>query len=152
MEREENMEDEAASASGNTVSNPPSASIEKVPSQQFGNQQRSCIRGWFDLYSWLEYSITKDTTLCFTCRQFLDGGHGFHSTFTVTGYRNWRKAMTAFKTHHVSAAHKFAMEAWAEFRLRKQEGSRLGNMLEKGHAKIVQENREYMRAVVESQR
>ena len=113
MEREENVEDETAtSANGNTVSDvsqqpeegPHQPALKKYPSQQFGNQQRSFIRGWFDLYSWLEYSITKDTTFCFACRHFLGGGHGFHSefTFTVIGY-HWRKATTAFKTQNFSS-------------------------------------------------
>uniref|UniRef100_A0A667WAX6 TTF-type domain-containing protein n=1 Tax=Myripristis murdjan TaxID=586833 RepID=A0A667WAX6_9TELE len=128
--------------------------LKKYPSTQFGNQQRSFNRGWLDLYSWLEYSVIKNASFCFACRHFLSGGHGFHSesTFTVSGYRNWRKATTAFKTHHISAAHKFAMESWAEFRLREKDGSRLGNLLDKGHSKIVQENHEYMRAVVETLR
>ncbi|XP_062887389.1 uncharacterized protein LOC134336819 isoform X2 [Mobula hypostoma] len=149
MERdsEENVDEAALSASGNTVSDviqqpeegPRRPALKKYPSQEFGNQQRNFIRGWFD---WLEYSIMKDTTFCFACRHFLCGGHGFHSesTFTVIGYRNWPKATAAFKTHHVSAARKFAVEARAKFSLRKQDGSRLGSMLDKGHAKIVQEN------------
>ena len=63
MEREENVEDEAvASASGNTVSDvsqqpeegPRQPALKKYPSQPFGVRQRSFIRGWFDLDSWLE--------------------------------------------------------------------------------------------------
>lgn len=38
----------------------------------------------------------------------------------------------------------------AEFKLATIDGSRLGNMIDTGHSKIVQENCEYMRAVVVS--
>ena len=44
------------------------------------------------------------------------------------------------------------MEAWAEFKLATTDGSKLGNMIDAGHSKIVQESREYMRAVVLSLR
>lgn len=44
------------------------------------------------------------------------------------------------------------MEAWAEFKLATKDGSRLGNMIDAGHSRIVQENCEYMRAVVVSLR
>jgi len=44
------------------------------------------------------------------------------------------------------------MEAWAEFKLATTNGSRSGNMIDEGHSKIIQENREYMRAVLLSLR
>lgn len=95
-----------------------------------------------------------DATFCFACRHFLGGGgHWFHSEPAFSnGYKNWKHATAAFKKHDASAAHKFAMEAWAEFKLATTDGSRLGNMIDAGHSKIVQENRENMRAVVLSLR
>lgn len=63
-----------------------------------------------------------------------------------------RTPTAAFKKHNGSLAHRFAMEAWAEFKLATKDGSRLGNMIDAGHSRIVQENCEYMRAVVVSLR
>lgn len=45
--------------------------------------------------------------------------------------------------------HKLSTDAWAEFNIRKEDGSKIKNALSEGHVKAVQENREYMRAVVE---
>lgn len=42
------------------------------------------------------------------------------------------------------------MAAWNEWTIQKESGSTIFNALSDGHAKIVRENREYMRAVVES--
>ena len=44
------------------------------------------------------------------------------------------------------------MAVWNEWTIQKESGSTICNALSDGHAKIVNENREYMRAVVESLR
>ncbi len=48
--------------------------------------------------------------------------------------------------------HKYAMAAWNEWTAQRKSGSTICNALSDGHEKIIQENREYMRAVVESLR
>lgn len=48
--------------------------------------------------------------------------------------------------------HKFAMEGWSEFKQKETSGSKIANMLDKGHSALVMENRKYMKAVVESLR
>lgn len=44
------------------------------------------------------------------------------------------------------------MEGWCELKERLKSGLRILTQLDAGHDKIVQENRQYMRAVVEKQR
>ncbi|XP_063765900.1 zinc finger MYM-type protein 1-like [Eleginops maclovinus] len=44
------------------------------------------------------------------------------------------------------------MEGWCEFKARMKNGSRIMTKLDAGHEKTVQENRQYMRAVIESLR
>uniref|UniRef100_H3B6V4 TTF-type domain-containing protein n=1 Tax=Latimeria chalumnae TaxID=7897 RepID=H3B6V4_LATCH len=94
-------------------------------------------RSWYEQYSWLEYSVALDAMFCFACRQ---SGHT-ETAFTHDGFRNWKKASVSPKTHDTAAPHKYHMESWAEFKLRKEKGSK---------AKAVEENRRYMQAVVES--
>lgn len=127
---------------------------QNYPSQLIGNQQRSFNAAWFDTYSWLEYSVDMEASFCFACRHFLGGsGHHFHSEPAFSnGYKNWKNTTAAFKKHNGSLAHRFAMEVWAEFKLAMTDGSRMGNMIDAGHSRIVQENHEYMRAVVLSLR
>ncbi len=83
--------------------------------------------------------------------------HRSCSTVTVsctvsTGYQNWKKATSLFKMHNASVEHKYAMTAWNEWTVQKESGSTICNALSDGHSKIVRENREYMRVVVESLR
>ena len=129
--------------------------LKSYQAEMFGNQRRSFNKHWYDDYVWLEYSVTRDAAFCFACRHFLrPGQHGFHSepAFTINGFRNWRKATGKFKGHNESGGHKFSMEAWCEFRTKQDSGSKISNMLDVGHSKLVQENRRYMKAVVESLR
>lgn len=44
------------------------------------------------------------------------------------------------------------MEAWCEFKQRMQDNSKILNIIDKGHSKVVEENLHYMKAVVESLR
>ena len=94
----------------------------------------------------MEYAVTKDSALG-------PGGSWISfRAFTTSGFQNWRKAHESFKAHHVSAAHTYSMQAWCEFKQRKQDGSRITKMLGEGHLKLVRENRDDMKAVVESLR
>ncbi|CAK6976724.1 zinc finger MYM-type protein 1-like [Scomber scombrus] len=132
----------------------PRRPIRSFPKQTFGTQRRSFNGAWYEQYGWMEYSVTNDAVLCFSCRHFIPAASGFRSepAFTVSGFQNWRKAQECFKAHNVSAAHKYSMQTWSEFKQRKQDGSKITKMLGEGHSKLVQENREYMKAVVESLR
>lgn len=89
--------------------------LQKYPTWQFGNQQRSFNKIRMDQYSWLEYSVAKDAAFCFACRHFLKRGHGFNlePTFTSNGFNNWRASL---KSHHESMGHKTSMEGWSEFK------------------------------------
>ena len=44
------------------------------------------------------------------------------------------------------------MEAWCEFKQRVKDGSKILNIINKGHSKVVEENCRYVKAVVESLR
>ena len=139
----------------NAQDGPKIPTLHKYPTRMFGVQQRSFCKGWMEPYPWLEYSVSQDAVFCFACRHFLGGGgHGFHRepTYTTSGFHNWRKATASFKGHHESMGHKFAMEAWTEFKLKAKSGSKITNMLDKGHSVLIQENRRYMMGVVESLR
>ena len=107
----------------------PRQPVRRFPLTNFGHQQRRFNRAWYGQYNWLEYSVMKDSAFCFSCRHFLTRAHGFHieDAFTVTGFKNWKKATDAFNAHNVSSAHKFSMEAWCSFKQR-EEGSNLGKL------------------------
>uniref|UniRef100_H3ARI2 TTF-type domain-containing protein n=1 Tax=Latimeria chalumnae TaxID=7897 RepID=H3ARI2_LATCH len=128
--------------------------LKSYPSQIFGTQARFFNRSWYEQYSWLEYSIALDATFCFACRHFAHVRQSGHTetAFTHDDFRNWKKASVSLKTHDTAAPHKYYMESWAEFKLQKEKGSKIKNLMNSAHAKAVEENRKYMRAVVESLR
>ena len=51
---------------------------------------------WFKSYEWLEYSLETDDCFCYPCRMFVAQGSQYgsppESTFTLTGFTDWRHA------------------------------------------------------------
>lgn len=126
--------------------------LRRYPATKVGQQDRYFNRRWYEDYKWMEYSISKDRAFCFAWRPFQPPGNqgGEKAAFTHDGYQNWKKATSSFKTHNASVEHKYAMTAWNEWTIQEESGLTICNALSDGHSKIVWENREYMRAVVES--
>ncbi|GAV90630.1 DUF4371 domain-containing protein, partial [Cephalotus follicularis] len=60
---------------------------------------------WFKLFTWLEYSPSKDAAYCFPCYLFTNktSEHPRTNAFVVEGFRTWRKVNSgkdcAFLTH-----------------------------------------------------
>ena len=145
----------AAAAEEEDISNNPQEDprrpiLQKYPTRPFGNQQRCFYKGWMDQHVWLEYSVSKDAAFCFACWHFSKRVHRVQPAFICNGFNKWRKASATLNTHHESAAHKFAVETWSEFKQKQTSGSKIANMIDKGHSALVMENRKYMQAVVES--
>ncbi|XP_076321993.1 zinc finger MYM-type protein 1-like [Tachypleus tridentatus] len=118
---------------------------------EYSGQSRSFNKNWHDQHSWLEYSVTQDAVFCFACRLF---SHTHFSKtekpFTHESFWNWKKVTTSLKSHDNSAGHTFAMQAWAEFKLQKTKGARIQHALDASHAETVEENRHYIRAVIDA--
>jgi hypothetical protein len=57
------------------------------------NHPRRFQSHWFTTFPWLEYSPTKDAAFCFPCFLFSKkpSGKAGSDTFTVKGFRNWKK-------------------------------------------------------------
>ena len=121
--------------------------LKLYPARQYEQQKRSFNNSWYSSYAWLEYSIQQDAVFCFSCRHF---NKSAPSAYTYTGFNNWKKAVMSLKTHDTSTAHKNSMTFWAEFKNKLTDGARVRKMLDAGHAAFVQENRCYIRAVIES--
>ena len=67
-------------------------------------KNRRFVKGWFDQYNWLEYSLKKNKAYCLCCYLFGDdvGQQGGRDTFVVEGFDNWGKKR-ALKTHVVTS-------------------------------------------------
>ena len=54
------------------------------------NKSQSFNSSCFNMYTWLEYSITKDGAFCYGCCFFSTGVHSSEECFITTDYRNWK--------------------------------------------------------------
>lgn len=82
----------------------------QFPSTMIGSQKRSCHWQWFKKYPWLHYSVEKDSVTCYVCRNQnaqdnLRNEHCKELVFLETGFRNWKKALSAFEKHQGSKCH-----------------------------------------------
>ena len=134
--------------SANPSEGPTRPVLKKFPREAQGDKDRGFVKDWYD-YPWVEYSISQNKVFCFACRHFpyKTGEQAFRSI----GYENWKHgAKKALKKHDSSGAHKVSIESWAEFKKKQNGASQISTFLDEGHSKLVQQNRTYIRAVIES--
>jgi len=82
--------------------------LAEYPSIGSEKHLRRFQSSWFKIFpSWLEYSPTSDTAFCLPCYLFNkpdgSGRHHSQSTFSVNGFKNWKKVRNgkdcAFRNH-----------------------------------------------------
>ena len=131
--------------------NPMQPKLSAFPTTQFGMKRRSFSPRWYEVYPWLEYSVSQDAAFCFCCRLFpLPGKSIAEKVFTVSGYRQWKKATekdSGFAQHERSDYHNSAFCAWKDFRSYIETGKAIDVALVSAHDKQVQENRHYIKQV-----
>ena len=131
--------------------NPMQPKLSAFPTTQFGMKRRSFSPRWYEVYPWLEYSVSQDAAFCFCCRLFpLPGKSIAETVFTVSGYRQWKKATekdSGFAQHERSDYHNSAFCAWKDFRSYIETGKAIDVALVSAHDKQVQENRHYIKQV-----
>ena len=67
----------------------PTQPVIQFPKSMFGSVGRSFQHRWYSMFSWLEYSISRDSAYCFACRHFQTNPD---PTFTFTGFRWYHRA------------------------------------------------------------
>ncbi|KAL6615283.1 hypothetical protein ACP70R_037553 [Stipagrostis hirtigluma subsp. patula] len=91
------------------------------PSSGPNRHRRRFQSHWFNAFSWLEYSPSKDAAFCFPCFLFRKKpkGKSGSNTFTEKGFRSWRKVNNgkecAFLSHmgkDSNSAHNFAAQCY----------------------------------------
>jgi hypothetical protein len=105
---------------------------------------------WYSDFPWLEYSVSRDTAHCFSCRHF-GGLQDRSSNKFINGFRDWRKAVCKFKKHSLSMIHKDTVVSWDQFRGISGEGTSVAVQVtdtSRSENQIV-ENRYYLKSIVE---
>ena len=104
-------------------SDPPRQPIIEFPHTNFNNKMRKFSKSWYSEYTWLEYSIMKDSVYCKPCRFFANHSRSSSECpFSTTGYNNWKKLGDRCKKHSNSEIHKNAEEKLKLFQLTKTTG------------------------------
>ena len=122
----------------------------EFPSRGVGGTLCKFNASWYSDFPWLEYSVSRDTAHCFSCRRF--GGLQNRSSNTfIDGFRNWRKAVCKFKKHSQSMIHKDTAVSWDQFRGTSREGANVAVQVSdtSRSEKQIVENRYYVKSIVE---
>uniref|UniRef100_A0A1X7V0P6 TTF-type domain-containing protein n=1 Tax=Amphimedon queenslandica TaxID=400682 RepID=A0A1X7V0P6_AMPQE len=115
----------------------------------YGSVKRSFQERWYHLFPWLEYSIERDCVYCFPCRFF---GVNTDRCLSYQGYSDWKHALGkigTLTTHDSSVKHKEATLTWKQYQSTIAHDTSIANQLERGRLKTIQENREYVKYILE---
>lgn len=91
--------------------------LSKYPPISYASQNRYFQYAWFAQFSWLEYSIEKNSAFCFPCYLF-DSCSSKYITFTREGFQDWKRVKERkkcpFAQHEGNhgSLHNVAMEKW----------------------------------------
>ncbi|XP_032411152.1 zinc finger MYM-type protein 1-like isoform X1 [Xiphophorus hellerii] len=131
---------------------PVQPSLTNFPRTQHGTRKRTFHSSWYKDYSWLEYSVIKDSSYCFACRHFSlpnapDSVFASHS-----GFSNWKKALSkesGFKLHSKLEHHVNAMYAWSQYKRANEGNTTMLNSINTNRKKVVEENRYYIKTIAD---
>lgn len=93
--------------------------------------------------------MSRDAAYCYCCRLFHNNPE---STFTTTGYQDWKHAMGSkgvFNLHSSSEVHQEAMLNWAEYKKRITAGESIGMCLDRMGQQQISDNRQYVQILIE---
>ena len=75
---------------GNKIDGPKQPILESYPSILIWDHQRKFNKKWFQMFPFLEYSISKNKVFCFTCKESSSGLGYNEDVFTKYGYSDWK--------------------------------------------------------------
>ncbi len=94
---------------------------------------------------WLEYSQQNNSAFSFASRVF--GRNLKHDVFVHDGYKNWKKALSAFHKHESTQSHKESLVYWQSYKASTSQG-RVVQKLEAANVEEIRQRREYVRRIV----
>ena len=110
---------------------------------------------WYDIFSWLEYSVLMNKAYCFDCRYFSTATSKSENPFIHKGFNlnNWNHAMQkgrGLKGHDNSEDHNISMIKWENYRyIQDKKGIPILESLNPDRKSLVEYNREYLKLLLE---
>ena len=107
-------------SSTSEISQPTDSNILAKSQRSYGagkSTHRRCFMAtWYKNYPWLHLCCVSLKAYCYYCRHVTFSGAIMSSkaeqAFSVDGFSNWKKALTRFKAHELSQAHRDAVLAF----------------------------------------
>ncbi|KAL0973799.1 hypothetical protein UPYG_G00211300 [Umbra pygmaea] len=83
---------------GTVETGPARAKLKEYPLTSFGLQRRAFQQKWFDSFEWLEYSASRNSVFCFSCRIFGKQVSRVNKDMITSsvGFSNWKRALDSF--------------------------------------------------------
>ncbi|CAF3249806.1 unnamed protein product [Rotaria sp. Silwood2] len=101
---------------------------------------------WYNIYSWLEYSLELDRAFCFSCR--LRGEHKFDAGFTINGFNIWKNGTLRLNEHQATYSHKESFERWKTTVQNHNNNTDVLILLDQQNSKQATENRAYLKELI----
>lgn len=115
--------------------------LSSFPKTHFNKQNRSFSSFMYARFPFIEYSVSNDAVFCFACRNFPDSSANVDSTFTVTGFRQWKRLSERLTKHSTCSSHLESMSAWMGRKSAEQAGSVFVKIMQQSNS-AVDRNRE----------
>ena len=120
----------------NLGTNSPNQPIINFPKKSYNGHLRSFQSDWYKKFSWLDYSVNRDSVFCFACRNFsmlnTSDPKFVEDIFINIGFNNWKSALSkdkGFYKHEKIASHIRANAAWLEKQERDKSGTTINILL-----------------------
>lgn len=120
----------------------------RLPSYPKNLDGRSFRKEWFERFTWIEYSPSRDAVFCYVCRQFQPHASK-ENVFSSIGFTNWKTALEKSKglqKHDSSKIHILSMAMWTEKKLRLNTGQEVSTLV---NEEVLQRNRYYVTSIAE---
>uniref|UniRef100_A0A8C9YYB0 TTF-type domain-containing protein n=1 Tax=Sander lucioperca TaxID=283035 RepID=A0A8C9YYB0_SANLU len=144
------LETRAAEPGDLGVEEPNQIVLKTFPARLFSGKKRTFNSAWYGSRRWLEYSIQADAAFCYPCRKFRAPSSAVDSTFTLSGFCDWKHAVETGKglnKHASSKEHQLCEAMWRDKERRVQTGTEIATLV---NTEQLQRNRYYLSAIIDA--
>ena len=138
---EDELSSEQRQVQQGNLSSPNQPKLKSYDPRMYGKWSRDFKYEWFERYPWLSYDEEFKIARCFSCEKFLKD-----SSFR---YNNWKKPERLLK-HGQSQMLSLGMLKWIDAKRTEADKTTILSLMESEHAKSVEENRRYLKLIIET--
>ena len=109
---------DSSCCNGSKISQPTCGSLLKKTEKIYGTgRKRSFLASWYKSFPWLHFCHSSLKVYCFYCKAACKAhitvmSNRADPSFTISGFSNWKNALSKFRDHEYSLAHRDAVAAY----------------------------------------